>query len=188
MVISIIRDIIARINRSKVTHCGDNSHMYGLVQRRNIHSIISVGNECIIHGKLVTETENSRITICNNVFMGARSLLDCAISITIEDDVLISYDCLISDSDNHSLRCSVRRRDLADWRRGEHDWSTTSSKPVRISRGAWIGARVLILKGVTIGEGAIVAAGAVVTKDVAPWTVVGGNPAKTIREIPEHER
>ena len=58
----------------------------------------------------------------------------------------------------------------------------------------WIGARAIILPGVTIGEGAVVAAGAVVTKDVEPWAVVGGNPAKFIKkrvlkeQPPMHER
>lgn len=54
-------------------------------------------------------------------------------------------------------------------------------KPITICDGVWIGARAIILPGVTIGEGAVVAAGAVVTKDVEPWTVVGGNPAKIIK-------
>ena len=51
-----------------------------------------------------------------------------------------------------------------------------------IGDGVWIGARAIILPGVTIGEGAVVAAGAVVTKDVDPWAVVGGNPAKFIKK------
>lgn len=54
--------------------------------------------------------------------------------------------------------------------------------PITICDGVWIGARATILPGVTIGEGAIVAANAVVTKDVEPWTVVGGNPAKIIKK------
>ena len=54
--------------------------------------------------------------------------------------------------------------------------------PITICDGVWIGARAIVLPGVTIGEGAIVAAGAVVTKDVEPWTVVGGNPAKFIKK------
>lgn len=54
--------------------------------------------------------------------------------------------------------------------------------PITIGDGVWIGARAIVLPGVTIGEGAIVAAGAVVTKDVEPWTVVGGNPAKVLKE------
>lgn len=54
--------------------------------------------------------------------------------------------------------------------------------PITICDGVWIGARAIVLPGVTIGEGAIVAAGAVVTKDVEPWSVVGGNPAKVIKK------
>lgn len=54
--------------------------------------------------------------------------------------------------------------------------------PITICDGVWIGARAIVLPGVTIGEGAIVAAGAVVTKDVAPWSVVAGNPAKFIKK------
>ena len=54
--------------------------------------------------------------------------------------------------------------------------------PITICDGVWIGARAIILPGVTIGEGAVVAAGAVVTKDVEPWTVVGGNPAKFLKK------
>ena len=53
--------------------------------------------------------------------------------------------------------------------------------PITIGDGVWIGARAIILPGVRIGEGAVVAAGAVVTKDVEPWAVVGGNPAKFIK-------
>ena len=54
--------------------------------------------------------------------------------------------------------------------------------PIVIADGVWIGARATILPGVRIGEGAIVAANAVVTKDVEPWTVVAGNPAKVIKQ------
>ena len=55
-----------------------------------------------------------------------------------------------------------------------------SGGPVTIGDRAWIGYRAIILPGITVGEGAVVAAGAVVTKDVAPFTIVGGNPAKVI--------
>ena len=54
--------------------------------------------------------------------------------------------------------------------------------PITICDGVWIGARAIVLPGVTIGEGAVVAAGAVVTKDVEPWTIVGGNPAKVLKK------
>jgi len=56
--------------------------------------------------------------------------------------------------------------------------------PVKIKRNAWIGSGAIIIAGITVGEGAIVAAGAVVTKDVPPYTFVGGVPAKIIKEVP----
>ena len=71
-----------------------------------------------------------------------------------------------------------------------HDFQNRSvliCKPVHIESGAWIGANVTILPGVTIGENAIVAAGAVVTKDVPANSIVGGNPAKVIRMLNDGE-
>jgi len=57
-----------------------------------------------------------------------------------------------------------------------------TTAPIRIGPNGWIAAWSVVLPGVTIGDGAVVGAGSVVTKDVAPWTVVGGNPAKFIKE------
>jgi maltose O-acetyltransferase len=59
------------------------------------------------------------------------------------------------------------------------------SGPIVIGNGVWIASNAVILPGVTVGDGAVVAAGAVVTKDVAPNTLVGGVPARAIRELPE---
>ena len=55
------------------------------------------------------------------------------------------------------------------------------TKPIVIESSAWVAARAMILLGVTVGEGAVVAAGSIVTKDVSPWTVVAGNPAKVVK-------
>ena len=63
------------------------------------------------------------------------------------------------------------------------NWNVVNSKPIIIHSNVWIGMNCIILKGVTIGQGAIVAAGSVITKDVPPWTIVGGNPARAIKEI-----
>ena len=68
------------------------------------------------------------------------------------------------------------------------DWSNVKEDKVTIKDKAWIGFNSIILKGVTIGEGSIVGAGSVVTKDIPDWSIVGGNPAKVIREISENER
>ena len=65
----------------------------------------------------------------------------------------------------------------------EHYQAAHITAPVKIGRGAWIAINVVILPGVTIGENSIVAAGSVVTKDVPPYTVVGGSPARELKKI-----
>jgi acetyltransferase-like isoleucine patch superfamily enzyme len=138
---------------------------------------------------LVTERAESRLQIGNNVFVGGGTLIDCALSIEIEDDVLISYQGIISDSDNHSVRFSERKGDLALWRAKQTvNWAAAVTRPVRIGRGAWLGARVIVLKGVTIGTGAVVGAGSVVTRDIPDWTIVAGNPARIIKTLGPDER
>lgn len=165
-----------------INKLGSNSEVDGKIEKRSKNSIIEIGDDCLISGHLVCETEVSRIIINNNVFIGGGTILDVAVSIEIFDDVLISHGCLIQDSDNHNIVYEKRKNDLRDWKeRRSHNWEDTSKKPIIIKKGAWIGARSIILKGVTIGEGAVIGAGSVVTKDVPPFAVVGGNPAKIIK-------
>ena len=108
------------------------------------------------------------ITIGKNVFINhACSFLDMG-GITIEDNVLIGPKVNLI-TENHPLNPNDRK--------------TLICKPIAIKRNAWIGAAATILPGVTIGENAVVAAGAVVSKNVADNTIVGGIPAKIINEI-----
>lgn len=110
------------------------------------------------------------ISIGKNVFINhACSFLDLG-GITIEDDVLIGPRVNLI-TENHPVDPSQRKSLVLN--------------AIRIKRNAWIGAGVTILPGVTIGEHAIVAAGAVVTKDVADNTIVAGIPAKVIKSIAE---
>ncbi|OGR35001.1 MAG: hypothetical protein A2051_10310 [Desulfovibrionales bacterium GWA2_65_9] len=167
---------------------GPNTDVQGPVEMRGQGSTVTIGADGLIQGHLVTETPWASIRIGDNVFVGGGTLIDCSEAVIIEDDVLVSYQCLIADSDNHSLRLSVRRKDLADWKRNQLNWEHTARSPVRICQGAWIGARSIILKGVTIGQGAVIGAGSVVTRDVPAWCVAAGNPARVIRELGPHER
>lgn len=108
------------------------------------------------------------IQLGKNVFINhACSFLDMG-GITIEDNVLIGPKVNLI-TENHSLEPSKRRY--------------LSCKPIVIKQNAWIGASATILPGVTIGENAVVAAGAVVSKDVPANAVVGGVPAKLIKKI-----
>ena len=174
-------------NARIVDACGDGTRFGGSAQKRGARSRIEIGSACLIDGTLVTEAPDSLVRIGSNVSIGGQSLLAAVKSIIVEDDVLISYDCIITDSDNHSLRYSQRKHDLHEWLAGRHDWSKVATKPVRICKGAWLGARVIVTKGVTVGEGAVCGMGAVVTKDVPPYTVVAGNPARVIRHITDDE-
>ncbi|MCX8525664.1 sugar O-acetyltransferase [Chryseobacterium formosus] len=108
------------------------------------------------------------INIGKNVFIN----FDCTFlalgGITIEDDVLIGPKVSLV-TENHPLNPEHRKGLIC--------------KPILIKRNAWIGANATILAGVTIGENSVVAAGAVVSKDVPDNTVVGGVPAKIIKQI-----
>jgi acetyltransferase-like isoleucine patch superfamily enzyme len=188
VIIALLRKLVrrnrARSNRSRVTLVGDGTQLDGLIDRRAAGAEINIGAHCLIQGQIVVERNESRVNLADRVLLGGGSIIDCALSVTVERDVLISYACVIADSDNHSLYPELRINDLTTWMDGRrHDWSHSEMAPIRICEGAWIGARSIILKGVTIGAGAVVGMGSVVTKDVPPRTVVGGNPARVIREI-----
>lgn len=176
--------LMQRLNCRRLDRCGEGTRLSGLVDRRAAKARISVGRGCLIQGRLVVERDESRLELGDNVLLGGDSVIDCALFVQVEDDVLISYECIIADSDNHSLYPELRARDLSNWMNGrKHDWSHSAMAPVMIKRGAWIGARAIILKGVTVGEGAVVGMGSVVTRDVPPRTIVAGNPACVVREI-----
>lgn len=167
---------------------GAGTRVKGVIDIREPGGSVSVGSDCVMEGTLVTEAAGARIQIGNNVFIGSMSLLDSVVGITVEDDVLISFHVNISDTNAHSIKLSERVGDLAQTIAGHRRWDHTVSRPVHIGRGAWIGMRAVILKGVTIGEGAVVGAGSVVSQDVAPWTIVAGNPARVVKQLAPHER
>lgn len=107
-----------------------------------------------------------QMTIGKGVFVNHSLTCMAAGGITIDDGAMIGPNVRIV-TDNHDFENRMVLR----------------CKPVHIGRNAWIGVGAIILPGVTVGENAVVAAGAVVTKDVAPNTIVGGNPAKFIKNL-----
>lgn len=149
--------------------------------------VLEIGAGTIVEGSLVFEKDGARISIGSNTSIGG-SLVASACQIEIGDDVLISWGCNIVDHNSHSVAWTERKQDVRDWYHGKKDWSHVDTKPVRIGNKCWLGMNVILLKGVEVGEGAVVAAGSVVTKSIPPWTVAAGNPAKIIREIPLKDR
>jgi len=153
----------------------------------NKNCTLSIGENSIIEGQLIFERENTSISIGKRTFIGGSNLI-CAEKIIIGNDVLIAWGCNIVDHNSHSLFFQERKDDVKKWFNGEKDWTKVICKPIIIRDKAWIGFNSIILKGVTIGEGSIVGAGSVITKDVPPYTIVAGNPARMIREIHEDEQ
>lgn len=145
---------------------------------------MNVGRDCIINTRISFDRENAKFVCGHRCYIGFSSLV-IGESIKFGDDVVISWGVTIVDHNSHAISWADRAGDVLDWGQGKKDWSNVSVAPVTIEDKAWIGFNAIILKGVTIGEGAIVAAGAVVTKDVPRYSIVGGNPAKVIRTLPE---
>ena len=128
-----------------------------------------------IGGKTRCRLERLRgVKIGKQVFLAGGNILDRVRPdlITIEDYVSLAGGVVIL---THSNPTKPLREILGP--------SSNNVAPVTIKRGAWIAVNVVILPGVTIGECAIVASGSVVTKDVPPFTLAGGSPAKVLREI-----
>lgn len=156
---------------------------------------ILIGEDCHITGNFIFEIQDGKISIGNRTFIGGGTFISVD-EIEIGNDVMFSWGCTVADNNSHSHIWSERKNDVIDWKRGldenkvgaYKDWSNVKKGKITIKDKAWIGFNSIILKGVTIGEGAIIGAGSVVTKNVPDWTIVAGNPAKIIREIPENER
>ena len=155
----------------------------------NKRIFIEIGDDSIIECDFIFENKNGYIKIGNRTSLGGGTKFICVDSIIVGDDVMFSWGCTVIDSNSHSLIWEERKTDVVDWKKGldegklgiYKDWSVVKNAPIVIKDKAWIGFDAKIMKGVTIGEGAIVASGSVVTKDVPDFAIVGGNPAKILK-------
>lgn len=148
---------------------------------------VKIGQGSIVQCRIDFDSPQGQVTIGDRSYIGASHLV-CHSAIDIADDVIISWGVTIVDHDSHSLDWQKRRGDVANWGRGEKDWSGVAVKPVQIGPKVWIGFGASILKGVTVGEGAVVGANSVVTRDVLAYAVVAGNPARVVRQLIPGER
>lgn len=145
---------------------------------------IQIGECSIVGGELFVFAHGGRISVGDWCYIGEGARIWSGSEISIGNRVLISHGCNIMDNLTHPLLPKARHAQFrAIYERGHPRIVELADEPVRIQDDAWIGAGAFVLRGVTIGEGAVVAAGAVVTKDVAPYTIVGGNPARLIRTL-----
>lgn len=152
---------------------------------------IQLGKNVGISGWL-TVLHDGKISIGDFSSIGPRTVLQAWNRITIGSYTLISPDVWIQDNNSHSIFAQERYLDVI----GQKDFAAgpaidnvnTIVKPVTIGSHVWIGRRAMIMKGVTIGDRSIVAAGSVVTHDVPPDTIVAGNPAKAVKHIKQKRK
>ncbi|MFN2233514.1 MAG: acyltransferase [Anaerolineales bacterium] len=127
-----------------------------------------IGNQCIIYPGM--EITHDALKIGNRVNINSRCRFACAGGIEIGDYVQIGSNVNF-ETVNHPLESPG------------NSWRNATAKGIQVHSRVWIGSGAIILPGVTIGEGSVVAAGGVVTSDVAPNVLVGGVPARLIKQI-----
>ena len=143
---------------------------------------ISIGHRSIVLGQLLVYKHGGNIVIGNDCFIGEDARIWSANNITIGNNVLISHGVNIHDNDSHSMSAIRRHRQIVEMFSVGHPkiLEDVPSKSITIQDDAWIGFNTTILKGVCIGQGAVVGANSVVTKNVGPYSIVAGNPARII--------
>lgn len=139
-------------------------HNRASLTAKNASRLIVNGEFDCYDGCVITIEENAVLQVGNG-YINSNSKIYCFKEITIGDGAAISEEVVIRDSDNHELLY------------GGYEMT----KPINIGNHVWIGFRAVILKGVTIGDGAVIAANALVNRDVPPNCLVAGVPAKIIK-------
>lgn len=164
--------------------------------KKNDRKYVIIGEKCIINALFTFETENGLVKIGNNVHLGGVQFISKT-EIEVKDDVTMAWGIVIYDHDSHSIDWEYRKNDNTQCYEDyfayngnnivNKDWTHVKTGKITIESKVWIGFDVTILKGVTIGEGSVVGAKSVVTKDVPPWIVVAGNPARVVKTLTKPE-
>jgi acetyltransferase-like isoleucine patch superfamily enzyme len=190
--LKLVECYLNQIYYRSVSDCHKESVLLNSAKIVNLRDKFSVkiGKSTHILGELFIFAHAGSIEIGEFCYVGEGSRIWSSDHVKIGNRVLISHGVNIHDTNGHPIGRKERALHALEIFTNGHPKSgiKISACPIIVEDDAWIGFNSIILKGVTIGEGAIIAAGSVVTKNVPPWTIVGGNPAKFIREISEHER
>lgn len=160
-----------------------------IINFQNDKEAINIGRSTHVRGELLVFPHGGKIQTGDECYIGEGTRIWSGISIKIGDRVLISHGVNIFDNQTHSLSARDRNDHIRKiYSSGHPSEINLGERPVVIEDDAWIACMSIILRGVHIGQGAVVAAGSVVTKDVPAWTVVAGNPARFVKTIPEDQR
>jgi maltose O-acetyltransferase len=168
----------------KNAHCGEGLELDHTSDCAvDVPGSVTIGEKCRVFAHLYTQNEG-KITIGDHTCIYRDTVIGSVSEIKIGSCVIISNHIHIYDNNNHPTSPEVRRQmclegfDGDAWR-----WDRSVSAPITICDNVWIGEYSAIMKGVTVGEGSIVAAHSVVTKDVPPYSIVAGNPARVVKSL-----
>ena len=169
---ALVRGYLLRL---KVDRAGSRLLVTGRVRLTRSHGHIEIGDHVSLESMKIlvvgTPERKASLTIGDRTFINEGSELHVGQQVSIGADCAIAGHVIIRDRDSHRLGTTT---DLAPL--------TEALDPVSIGDHVWIGSRAMILKGVSIGPGAVIAAGSVVTHDVPSQSLAAGNPARVIRE------
>ena len=162
----------AMLQRKRIGFLGQRVHLDKRVELMRFPKNISIADEVVIKegARICSCNSGAKISIGKRTTVGYHNFIFASNRITIGDDCLIAPFVYIVDS-NHSIQ---RDQNI--------NTQPNTTKPIAVGNGVWIASNVTILMGVTIGDGAVIAANSVVNKDVAPFEIWGGSPAKKIGE------
>ena len=147
---------------------------------------IRLGRHALILGDLVVHDYGGRIEIGDYSYVGMNTRVFSGELVKIGRFALIAHNVTITDTNAHELSALERAEFFLRTEIQHQSFLKTSIKtaPVEIGDHAWLNFDVGVLRGVTIGEGAIIGAGSLVTKDIPPYVLAVGNPARLIRQLP----
>ena len=177
MPLLIARRSIIKIKKHSMIHISNGRLEFGLdfldkgrtSLKMGVHSqFIINGSACICNGCRITIEGGAKLVLGRDTFINENCRITACTEISIGDGCWIAWDVNIIDSDFHQIN--------------ENSTIKPKTAPILIEDKVWIGARAIILKGVTIGKGSIIAAGAVVTGDVPSNCLAIGTPAKVIKK------
>jgi len=126
-----------------------------------------------------------KVTIGDYVYSSSKLIIRCDVEVTIGNYCLFGPNVRIWDTNSHPLSASARKRQAMDVSKKLVDSYESESSPIIIEDNVWLCWDVMVLAGVRIGQGSVVAAGSVVTRDIPEMSLAAGTPAKKIGEIPE---
>lgn len=149
----------------------------------NAEACVTIGSQTVIRGLIRCES-GGRVDIADTVYIGDDAIISAQSRVSIGEQTLVAHGVQIFDNDVHPTDLEERAahfREIVGLDAGRP--YSVAAAPVTIGRACWLGFGSAIMKGVTIGDGSIVAAKAVVVSDVPPMSVAAGNPARIVKTL-----